>query len=277
MADVFEGRRAVITGAGSGLGRAMALHFAHRGCHLALCDIRDEGLQDTALEAKALGVRVQTSVVDVADAQAMASFAEQTIADGPVHILVNNAGVALGGRLVDTSPEDWRWLIDINVLGVVHGLHAFLPSMLAHDGPAHVVNVSSAAGFTGMPGLAAYCASKAAVLSISEALAAEHAHEGLHVHALCPGFVKTSIGESARIASGDQNLDRDKINSMTSPPGRKVDDVAKAVVRAIDRRRFLVVLYPESHALRLLRSLPTPLATRVRNRIAVRLFAKVKG
>src|SRR5262245_32716384 len=157
----LSGRVVVITGAGSGIGRELALLCASRGAHLALCDINESAVANTGETARTVGAEVLTSQVDVSDADAMTRFAEETVSRfGRVDLLVNNAGVGLIGGFLDTSRKDWEWLLGINLMGVVHGCDAFLPTMVDSGRGGHVVNLSSAAGLLANPQLAAYSATK---------------------------------------------------------------------------------------------------------------------
>ncbi len=198
----LAGKTALITGAGSGIGRETALACARRGASLALCDLDADGLAETERRVRALGGErsVLAQQVDVAQADAMRAFADAVHREVPaVDLLVNNAGVGLGGGVLDTSLEDWRWIVDINLMGVVHGCHFFAPKMVARGAGGHVVNVASAAGYLPSELLAAYTATKYAVLGLSEALHIELHRRGIGVTALCPGIVDTGITRSARL------------------------------------------------------------------------------
>jgi short-subunit dehydrogenase len=253
----WRGRRAVVTGAASGIGRAFAQILADRGAELVLCDVNDDALAEVADGLRRRGAPVHTAQVDVSDAAAFAVFAEQTFAAGPVHLLVNNAGVAVAGRMVDTSPADWRWVVDVNLLGVVHGCHAFLPGLLVQRDKAAIVNVSSASAFGGVPAMGAYAATKAAVLSLSETLRAELDPASVSVHCVCPGFVPTNLLPDARVAARSPEAARLMAEStLFQERGRRPEQVVEATLTAVAKGRFLVTLFAEGHAARWGRALP---------------------
>ena len=194
----FSGKVAVVTGAGSGIGRATALAFAREGADVAICDVNEETLAAASSEIRGLGRRAFSRKVDVSSEAAMAGFAGAVHDElGAVDVLVNNAGVALSGGMLETTIEDWSWIFGINVMGVVHGCHHFVPRMVER-GRGHVVNIASAAGLAGSRMLVAYCTTKFAVVGFSESLRAELAPKGIGVTAICPGFIKTNITESGR-------------------------------------------------------------------------------
>ena len=265
----WTGRRAVITGAGSGIGRAFALRFARMGADLVLCDIAEDRLEPVAVEARSLGVTVHTFAVDVRDAAAMRELAA-TVSDlGPVHLLINNAGVATAGRVLDTPPEDWKWVVDVNLHGVVNGCQAFLPGMIAHGDKAHVINLASASAYIGSPGIGAYSVTKHGVLGRSEVLDAELQATAVQIHVLCPGFVPTRILDDARIASATPERDRKRAGRLFKN-GRSPDQVVQAALSAMRSGRLVVSVFPEAHALRVLRALPEVLARPIRRAMARR-------
>src|SRR3954469_19721045 len=191
----FQGRVAAITGAGSGIGRALARELAARGTHLALSDIDDVGLAETVTLCEGAGVKVTSQRVDVADRDAVYAWADQVVADhGTVNFIFNNAGVALGATVEAMSYTDFEWLMGINFWGVVHGTKAFLPHLRA-SGEGHVVNMSSVFGLISVPAQSAYNASKFAVRGFTDALRMELDAEGSAVSATTvhPGGVKTNI------------------------------------------------------------------------------------
>jgi NAD(P)-dependent dehydrogenase (short-subunit alcohol dehydrogenase family) len=234
----LKNRVAVITGAGSGIGRATALALARRGCHVALADISHDMLLQTAELAGTFGARVSCHPLDVADRDAVRALPGNVhAAHGRIDLLVNNAGVALGGTFEQISEENFEWLMDINFYGVVRMTRAFLPFLRASD-DARIVNVSSLYGLVSPPGQTAYCASKFAVRGFSNALRHELESTPVAVTVVHPGGVATSIAKSAR-APGDapaEEIARQKAQSqkmLRMPP----DKAGEIIVRGIERRQ----------------------------------------
>ncbi|MFC3457936.1 SDR family NAD(P)-dependent oxidoreductase [Massilia haematophila] len=195
----LSNRVAVITGAGSGIGRATAFAFARRRCHLALADIDHASLKETAWLLDKQGVRITTHVLDVADREAVRALPDEVqAAHGRVDVLVNNAGVALGGSFEQVSEDDFDWLMEINFHGVVRMTRAFLPHLRRSD-EARIVNVSSIYGIVAPPGQAAYSASKFAVRGFSNALRHELEGSSVGVSVVHPGGVATAIAHKARV------------------------------------------------------------------------------
>jgi len=247
----LSGRTALVTGAASGIGRATALELARRGADLALCDLDAAGLEATAQAARALGRDVLAQRADVAQEASLRAFADAVHERVPaVDLLVNNAGVALAGGLLDTSLEDWEWILGVNLRGVVLGCHLFVPPMVRRGRGGHVVIVSSAAGFTPSQALAAYCTTKFAVLGLAESLAEELQPAGIGVTAVCPGFIDTPLTRSARLRGAyDQAAVRERIVEGYRRRGYGPDRVARAIVRAVERGRVVAPIAPEAWAL----------------------------
>ncbi|MCP3143422.1 SDR family NAD(P)-dependent oxidoreductase [Pyxidicoccus xibeiensis] len=240
----IKGKVAAITGAGSGIGRATAALFARNGCNLALSDVNEQGLFETAEQCRAHGVQVRTTRVDVAQREAVHSWADDVARElGAVHVVVNNAGVALGATIEDTRYEDFEWLMNINFWGVVHGTKAFLPHLKA-AGEGHIVNVSSVFGLIGVPTQAAYNSAKFAVKGFTEALRQELEVESLPIGVTCvhPGGIKTNIAKSARLThrkgwvDAASNADFEK--SFATTPERAASDILSAILK--NRRRLLI-------------------------------------
>ncbi len=201
MLTEFEGKVAVVTGAASGIGKAMCERFAREGMKVVLADVENDALREAGRDIEKLGAEVLTVQTDVSQSDAVSGLAEATLERfGKVHVVCNNAGVFAGGRTWEAIGTDWEWVIGVNVYGVLHGVRAFVPVMLEQNEPAHVVNTCSMAGLINTPLSGAYNVSKHAALSITETL--YHELAGLDtpvgVSALCPELIRTGIGRSDR-------------------------------------------------------------------------------
>jgi NAD(P)-dependent dehydrogenase (short-subunit alcohol dehydrogenase family) len=192
----LEGKVAVVTGGASGIGRGIAEALKAEGVELVIADIEDGALQRTAKELGATGI--QTDVSDAASVDALAKEVVERF--GTAHVVVNNAGIGPMGRIADLTLDDWKWMIGVNLWGVIHGIHSFLPILKANEDGGHIVNTSSMAGLVGMPGLGSYTLTKYGVLGLTEVLAKELEEDGSKVGAtvLCPGTIHTNIGTSSR-------------------------------------------------------------------------------
>jgi NAD(P)-dependent dehydrogenase (short-subunit alcohol dehydrogenase family) len=252
--EQLEGRVAVVTGGASGIGRALAQRFAAEGMRLVLADVEAAPLAATVAELEAGGAEVVGVEADVAVAADVEGVRERALrAFGAVHVVCNNAGVG-GGTIVDAPLALWEWTIGVNLMGVVHGVHTFLPLLLEQD-EGHIVNTASLAGLGGVPGLGVYCATKFAVVGLSESLHHDLAARGsgVGVSVLCPGFVQTRIGESNRNAPAAvaQWAERPEAQAMAefaqalAAAGIPPETVADAVRDAIVDRTFFVV--PHEH------------------------------
>ena len=245
---IFEGKTAVITGAASGIGKALSQELAARGCHLALADINESGLKSVARELAQPGLRVSASKLDVGDEGAITRFAEFVETEhGEAHLLFNNAGVALGGEFEDISSADFEWLFDINFRGVVRMTRAFLPLLRAAD-TAHIINVSSLFGLIAPAGQTAYSASKFAVRGFSDALRHELAGSSVGVTTVHPGGVNTQIAKSARSSASVSNAERDRAIAQSErllimPPTQ----AANIILRAVTRRKPRVLVGRDAH------------------------------
>jgi butyryl-CoA dehydrogenase len=257
----FRGRVAAITGAGSGIGRALAIALARQGAHLALSDIDDIGLAETVGQCEGYGVKITSQHLDVADREAVYAWAEDVVRDhGRVNLLFNNAGVALGATVESMSFEDFEWLMNINFWGVVYGTKAFLPS-LHQSGEGHIVNVSSVFGLISVPSQSAYNAAKFAVRGFSDSLRMELEIEGANVSVttIHPGGIKTNIARNARmdasvreVAGDPEKAVRDFERAFITSPEKAATQILTAVRR--DRRRALIG--PDAKAIDLVSRLP---------------------
>lgn len=232
------GALTVITGAGSGIGASTAHRFAQLGAIVVATDIDESAAQATAEVCRARGSEAHAYRCDVGDADDVAELAKRIEADlGPVSVLINNAGVGVGGEFLDGSLDDWIWLRSVNLDGVVHGCRSFGPGMIER-GHGHVVNVASGAGHVPSKRLATYCASKAAVIMLSRCLRADWAGTGVGVSVICPGFINTPILGHTRLrgtAAGEQTRFA-RIFAHSRPP----EDVADAILSAITHNREMV-------------------------------------
>ncbi len=266
----MKDRSIVITGAGSGLGRALALRYARDGWRVAVLDIETGRARSVAAEVKQAGGEAMSVTCDVSDESSVKRAARRVEkAWGSPDILVANAGVAGSGTLEETPMDTWRWIFEVNVFGVVATCRAFLPMMTA-AGSGHVVTVASAAGFVAAPGMAAYNASKAAVISISESLRGEVAPRGIGVSVVCPSFFQTRLLEEFR----GSDASREIAAKLMSRSGLQADDVAESIHRAVRKNEFMVV--PHADASRILlvkRFAPEVFAYLVRKRGAKMLEA----
>ncbi len=235
----LKGRVAVVTGAGSGIGRATAELLAQRGCAIALVEIDPVRLDETARALRAKGAHVSQHRADVSDAVRMEALpAEVIAAHGAVHVVVNNAGVSVLKTFADHSLDDLRWLVGINFWGVVHGCKFFLPELMKVD-EAHIVNVSSLFGFVGIPGQSSYCATKFAVRGLTESLWAELLDTHVGVTSIHPGGIATNIASGVRAKSEE---DRASLQRNFDKYGHSPDDVARAIVKGIEGNRLRMIV-----------------------------------
>lgn len=260
----FSGRVAAITGAGSGIGRALAINLADAGCHLSLSDVNEAGLTETLALLEGKSVDVTSAIVDVADRQQVEAWAEQSATDhGKVNLIFNNAGVALGGTVEGTSIEEYEWIVNINFWGVIYGTKAFLPHLKA-AGEGHVINVSSIFGLFSQPTQSAYNATKFAVRGFTESLRQELdlANDGVSATCVHPGGIKTNIAASAR-----QNASVTNITGLSKEQSTKdfekmfrttADDAAKIILKAVRKNKRRVLVGTDAKVIDLFqRTLPT--------------------
>ncbi len=248
----LQGRTAIVTGAASGIGRALAIVLARRGCHLALADVDDKGLEETETLA-GTGVRLTRHHLDVADKAAIAAFPREVTKPHPrIDVLINNAGIALGGNFQDVAEADFERLIDINFFGVVRMTRAFLPVLAASD-DARLVNLSSIFGIVAPPGQAAYCASKFAVRGFSESLRKELESTTVGVTVVHPGGVKTSIARSAKPPAGaTEEQTARSVRRVERALKMPADQAGEIIVAAIEARKDRVLVGSDAKAASLL-------------------------
>lgn len=249
----LRGKVAAVTGAASGLGRAMALAFADEGMHVALADVAD--MSEVRAQVEARGVSALSMKVDVSrgeDVEAFAALVEKDL--GPTALVCNNAGVSTPGAAWEFSVDDWRWLLGVNLWGVIHGIRSFVPRMRSRDA-GHIVNTASVAGLISPPGMAAYSVTKHAVVALSEVLHHDLRRFGsaIGVSVLCPAYVPTGIADAERNRPpGDvpgekspQTLERAAMLKKAVNSGKlSAGDVAHAVVRAVKEERFYILTHP---------------------------------
>jgi NAD(P)-dependent dehydrogenase (short-subunit alcohol dehydrogenase family) len=247
----FKNKVAAITGAASGMGRTLALELARRGCHLALSDVNEEGVAESARMAGTRGVKVTTARIDVSYRDALFGWADQVVADhGKVNLVFNNAGVALGAFLETVEPRDFEWIMGINFWGVVWGTQAFLPH-LKRAGEGHIINTSSVFGLLALPSQGTYNASKFAVRGFTEALRQELDFTpcGVSATSVHPGGIRTNIARAGRIDGSlrqhtgkDPELARARFDKMLN--STTAESAALQILRAVEKnqRRVLVGL-----------------------------------
>lgn len=248
MTRSLNNKIALITGAGSGIGREIAVLFASQGAHVILSDINDEGMQETGRRIKQAGGEYETHVADVSKRSDMKKLAAEVQRQhGSLDVLVNNAGIASAGRFIDTSLDTWDKVIDINLKGVVHGCHYFIPDMIKKGCGGHVINLSSMAGYVAPREMSIYAASKFAVLGFSESLRGEMAEHDIHVAAICPGIINTPIIANTVMEGevSDAGL-REKAMAFYQKRNYPPQKVAQAVLKAVLKKQSVVPVSPEA-------------------------------
>lgn len=238
----FKGCVAAITGAGSGIGRALSIELASQGCHLALSDIRSDSLEKTKAKCARHSVQVQNYILDVSDQAAVFGHAEEVQNDfGKVNLIFNNAGVGLNCKLIDVDLKDFHWLMNINFWGVVYGTQAFLPKLI-ESGNGHVVNISSIFGLIAMPKHGAYNASKFAIRGYTEALIQELKMDGTPVKVSCvhPGFIATDIAKNAKIGGKeDASATQTSFNKVANTSAKSA---AKTIIRGVRKNKTRILV-----------------------------------
>jgi len=253
----FEGRTAVVTGAASGIGAALARHCASEGMAVVLADVDESGLEALRKELEEGGTRCLVQKTDVSRSEAVEALADRAFTEfGGVHLLFNNAGVVVSGLSWERSEEDYRWVLGVNLWGVIHGIRAFVPRLLEQDEPAHIVNTASIAGLSAGPMLGPYTVSKHGVVGLTETLHHELALVGseIRVSCLCPGGVATGIMQAERNRPDELGLaaPRNALETVMEealsagiPEGMPPAALAEKVFDAIRADRFWILTHPE--------------------------------
>jgi len=245
----LRGKTSVVTGAASGIGRALALRFAREGANVIVADLDGAGMEAVAAEERGLGVKaltVPTDVSELAQVEALAARAFETF--GAVHVLCNNAGVAAWGGLESATHRDWQWVLGVNLWGVIHGVEAFVPRMIARGEPGHIVNTASMAGLIASKGLGVYNTSKYAVVGLSETLAKDLKPYRIGVSVLCPMGVETRIRQSDRNRPAALRNERAVGGEPVELIGRYLapEAVADMVLAAMRGNELYVITHDES-------------------------------
>lgn len=258
----LAGKTAFVTGGASGMGLAMVRSFAAAGMKVAVADVEIHALEQVAEEFRASNGAVITLPLDVTDRTAVERAADATeSAFGQVHVVCNNAGVAVGGSIETMSYADWDWVLGVNIDGVVNGVQTFVPRLLAHGEGGHVVNTASMAGHIAVPGLSVYTLSKFAVVGLSEVMRADLAGRGIGVSVLCPGVVRTNIFDSGRNRPTELSGGRDTAAALLAGEGSDAEQrarreqlladaldpavVGEMVLHAIANDEFYIFTHPE--------------------------------
>lgn len=233
------GSAAVVTGAGSGIGRSFAYEIARRGGAVLCVDLREERAEETAEALRELGAHAVAYTCDVGNAAQMAQLAEtsEALLGRPVTLVVNNAGVGLGGQIGDVTLEEWHWCMNVNLWGVVHGCHFFAPRLKAL-GYGGIINVASAAGFAAAPEMSTYNVTKAGVMSLSETLSSELTGTGVKVTVLCPTVVPTNIVNDGKLPSYRAEFAK---SAMTKFALTNSDEVARKTLDALDKGQLYIL------------------------------------
>lgn len=243
----LDGKWVLVTGAGAGIGRAIALNAAERGANVAMCDIDPQRLEETGGLLASYEVDVISSVVDVTKRDQVEAFSDLVHdSTAAVDILVNNAGVAIAADILETSPEDWDFIIGVNLMGVIYFCDAFCPEMVERDRGGHVVNIASMEGFAALEGFGAYSTTKFAVVGYSDSLRQELSHHKIGVSVVCPGVVRTSLTENMRARGEYDEGIADRIHQEHEKSKFGPEKVAKAVFSAVRFNTALRPVAPES-------------------------------
>ncbi len=234
---------AVVTGAASGIGRALAVRLAAEGAQLAICDVNEAELKETARLATKPGVKISTHIVDVSDRERMQGFVSEVTAEhGRAHLIINNAGVALGGTVEELAIEDFEWLLGINLWGVIYGTKLFLP-ILRQQSQGHIVNISSVFGIIAPPGQSAYVTSKFAVRGFTESLRHELKGSNISITAVHPGGIRTNIARNARAGAGvDLTIVEQEVEVFDKVARTLPETAADVIVRGVIKNQEKILI-----------------------------------
>jgi NAD(P)-dependent dehydrogenase (short-subunit alcohol dehydrogenase family) len=254
----LEGKVAVVTGGGSGIGAALARAFAAQGMDVVVADIELGGAEKVAADVRSTGRRALAVQTDVSKAESVEALAERTHREiGACHVLCNNAGVLVMGTLETRTPKDWQWVLGVNLWGVIHGVQAFVPRMLAQPGEKQIVNTGSTAGLVAAPGVGVYGTAKFGVVGLSEHLRHDLARHGIGVSVLCPGGVQTNILHSERNRPDDlgkSKISREDVELMLGTGPLHPDElqsperIAEAVLEGIRANHAFIVTHAHYRA-----------------------------
>lgn len=248
---MFENKVVVITGGAGGIGWAMARAFGERGAKVMLADLDEEGLEAAVADLRSERIDAIGTVTDVADGRSVEALAAKADEEfGGADIVCNNAGVAVFGSVVDAPTSDWEFTVSVNLYGVVNGIRSFVPRLLARGVGGHIVNTASMSGLVGMEHLGVYCASKFAVVGLSESLARELQHTGIGVSVVCPMVVDTAINENSERLRPARSPQSDPPESGAMVGGViEAPEVAKRVIEAVEHGHLYVLTHPEQRAI----------------------------
>ncbi len=234
-----------ITGAGSGFGAALAHKYAADGWKVAVTDIDEERARQTLFEIQQLGGDGFTMLLDTTNSEQWQQFEDEVMRRwGGLQILVNNAGVATAGNVEDTSMDDWQWVLDIDLMGVVRGCHQFA-SLFKRQRSGHIVNIASFAGLAGLPFIVSYGVAKAGVVALSEALRAEMHEYGVGVTVACPAFVKTNLLDTFRATKGDTKA---TVTRWMETSGITAEQIAGEIANAVADNKFLLLTHAQTRS-----------------------------
>ncbi len=258
----LKNKVAVVTGSASGIGKAAAIEFARSGMDVALADVDEKGMAAVATEIQKIGRRAICVKVDVTKKPDIENLLKRTLAElGGVHVVMNNAGVTVTGNAWETSDEDWKRVIDIDLWGVIHGCRVFAP-VLAKQGEGHIVNTASGAGLMAVPGMVSYTTAKFGVVGLSEGFRYELDSYGVGVTVVCPGVVNTNIMKAAEYKGGYESH-RSQIEKMVEDQGVAPEKLAKKIVKAIKGNEPQVLIGREAYAISAMKKMPIGVADRL--------------